>query len=351
MQTIRVTTAKPYDVVIGKGLLAEAPARIAAVCKTKNVMLVSDDIVAPLYGDALQKSLAEAGFFAVPFVFPNGEAQKRLSTVERLLEQMAAQHFSRGDLVIALGGGVVGDMAGFAAAVYARGIDYVQIPTTLLAAVDSSVGGKTAVDLSNGKNLCGAFHQPKLVLCDTDTLRTLKPLQIEDGLAEMLKYGVICDADLFERVKSYKTADMQALIARCVEIKRDVVAEDEFDRGTRMLLNLGHTVGHAVEAASDFAVTHGHGVAIGMAIIARAAEKNGMAKAGTAKAIEDALVACGLPTHTDLAPETLAGHALSDKKAEGDFLNLVLPRAIGDTVIHRIPKTYSELVDFIKAGA
>lgn len=350
MQTIRVTTAKPYDVVIGKGLLAEAPARIAAVCKTKNVMLVSDDIVAPLYGVALQRSLAEAGFFAVPFVFPNGEAQKRLSTVERLLEEMAAQHFGRGDLVIALGGGVVGDMAGFAAAVYARGIDYVQIPTTLLAAVDSSVGGKTAVDLAGGKNLCGAFHQPRLVLCDTDTHKTLQPLQICDGLAEMLKYGVICDSDLFAKVKNYKNEDMEALIARCVEIKRDVVAADEFDRGQRMLLNLGHTVGHAIEAASDFAVTHGHGVAIGMAIVARAAEKKGMAKAGTAKAVEDALTACGLPSSTDLTPETLADHALSDKKAEGGFLSLILPRAVGDTVIHRIPKTYFELVDFIKAG-
>lgn len=348
MQTIRVTTAKPYDVVIAGGLLAEAPARIAAIAKTKKVMLVTDDVVHPLYGEALQKALLAAGFTVSTFVFPNGEASKRLSTVESLLEQMAAQHFGRSDLILALGGGVVGDMAGFAAAVYARGIDFVQLPTTLLAAVDSSVGGKTAVDLSCGKNLCGAFHQPRLVLCDTDTLQTLAPLQVEDGLAEMLKYGVICDADLFERVKNYKTTDMEALIARCVEIKRDVVAADEFDRGTRMLLNLGHTVGHAVEAASDFAVTHGHGVAIGMAIIARAAEKKGIAKAGTAKAIVEALTACGLPTETDKDPETLSTLTLSDKKTDGDSIHLIVPHAIGDTVAHRIPKT--EILDFIKAG-
>lgn len=348
MQTIRVTTAKPYDVVIAKGLLAEAPSRIAEIARTKKVMLVSDDIVYPLYGEALQKALAAAGFSVALFVFPNGEASKRLSTVEALLEEMAAQQFGRSDLIIALGGGVVGDMAGFAAAVYARGIDFVQIPTTLLAAVDSSVGGKTAVDLSRGKNLCGAFHQPKLVLCDTDTLQTLAPLQICDGLAEMLKYGVICDADLFWKVKNYKQEDMEALIARCVEIKRDVVAEDEFDRGTRMLLNLGHTVGHAVEAASAFSITHGHGVAIGMAIIARAAEKKGMAKAGTAKAVEEALTACDLPTHTDYDPQQLATLTYSDKKTDGGEISLILPHAIGDTGIHRVPK--SEILDFIEAG-
>ncbi len=348
MQTIRVTTAKPYDVVIAGGLLAEAPARIAAIAKTKKVMLVTDDIVHPLYGETLQKALADEGFSVALFVFPHGEASKRLSTVEALLEEMAAQHFGRSDLVLALGGGVVGDMAGFAAAVYARGMDFVQIPTTLLAAVDSSVGGKTAVDLSRGKNLCGAFHQPKLVLCDTDTLHTLRPLQIEDGLAEMLKYGVICDVDLFEKVKNYKNEDMEVLIARCVEIKRDVVAEDEFDRGTRMLLNLGHTIGHAVEAASAFSVTHGHGVAIGMAIIARAAEKKGMATAGTAKAIEDALTACGLPTRTEYAPELLAALAASDKKTDGGVIRLILPRTIGDTGIHTVPQT--EILDFIKAG-
>ena len=261
---------------------------------------------------------------------------------------MAAEHFSRSDLIVALGGGVVGDMAGFAASIFLRGIAYVQIPTTLLAAVDSSVGGKTAVDLSRGKNLCGAFHQPRLVLCDTDTLKTLKPINIEDGLAEMLKYGVICDADLFAKVKNYQNEDMEALIARCVEIKRDVVSGDEFDRGMRQLLNLGHTVGHAVEAASNFTLTHGHGVATGLAIIARAAEKKGMAKAGMAKEIEDALLACNLPTVTDFDPALLAELTLSDKKTDGDNINLIVPLAIGNTVIHRIPKT--EILDFIKAG-
>ena len=348
MQTIHVNTAKPYDVHIGKGLLSEVPARIAAIAKTRRVMLVTDDIVDGLYGEKLQTALRDADFSVEKFVFPNGEAHKRLSTVEGILEQMAAASFSRSDLVLALGGGVVGDMAGFAAAVYARGIDYVQIPTTLLAAVDSSVGGKTAVDLSFGKNLCGAFHQPRMVLCDTDTLQTLGKLQICDGLAEMLKYGVICDADLFAKVENYKNEDMDSLIARCVEIKRDVVIGDEFDRGQRMLLNLGHTVGHAIEAASKYTVTHGHAVAIGMAILARAAEKKGMAKAGTAGAVERALAACDLPMHTEFPSELLASLAAADKKTDGGSIHLIVPRAIGDTVAHRIPT--AEVIDWIEAG-
>lgn len=348
MQTIHVNTSKPYDVVIGSGLLSAAGERIAAICKPQKAMIVSDDIVWPLYGETVKNSMASAGFAVSHFLFENGEERKRLFTIETLIEQMAAEHFSRSDIIVALGGGVVGDMAGFAAAIFLRGISYVQVPTTLLAAVDSSVGGKTAVDLSRGKNLCGAFHQPRLVLCDTDTLKTLKPINIEDGLAEMLKYGVICDADLFQKVRNYKNEDMEALIARCVEIKRDVVTGDEFDRGQRMLLNLGHTVGHAVEAASAFSLTHGHGVATGLAIIARAAEKKGMAKAGMAREIEDALTACGLPTATEYAAELLAELTLSDKKTDGENISLIVPRAIGDTVIHKVPKT--EILDFIKAG-
>ena len=348
MQTIHVNTSTAYDVLIGQGILESAGEKIAALSRAKRVMIVSDDIVYPLYGETVTKSLVAAGFAVSSFVFPNGEERKRLSTIEALLEQMAAEHFSRSDLIVALGGGVVGDMAGFAASIFLRGIAYVQIPTTLLAAVDSSVGGKTAVDLSRGKNLCGAFWQPRLVLCDTDTLKTLKPINIEDGLAEMLKYGVICDRDLFYKVKNYKNEDMEALIARCVEIKRDVVSGDEFDRGRRQLLNLGHTVGHAVEAASNFTLTHGHGVATGLAIIARAAEKKGMAKTGMAKEIEDALLACDLPTKTDYDTELLAELTLSDKKTDGDHINLIVPLEIGNTVIHRILK--AEISDFIKAG-
>ncbi len=348
MQIIKVNTSTSYEVHIGQGLLEGAGEKISALLPLCNAMIVSDDIVFPLYGEKLTKSLEAAGFGVSRFVFENGEERKRLSTIEALLEQMAAEHFTRSDIIIALGGGVVGDMAGFAASIFLRGISYVQVPTTLLAAVDSSVGGKTAVDLSRGKNLCGAFWQPRLVLCDTDTLKTLKEINVQDGLAEMLKYGVICDRDLFEKVKKHKENDMEELIARCVEIKRDIVSSDEFDRGVRMLLNLGHTIGHAVEAASEFSLTHGHGVATGMAIIARAAEKLGMAKAGMAKEICDALAACSLPSATDYDTDLLASLTLSDKKSSGDSISLIVPLDIGNTVIHKVKRT--EVKDFIEAG-
>ena len=348
MQTIHVNTSKPYTVYIGSGILESAGKRISAVTKTKRVMVVSDDIVFPLYGEILISSLAKEGFTCDTFVYPNGEEHKRLSTVEALLEQMAKAHFTRSDIVIALGGGVCGDMAGFAASVYARGIDYVQIPTTLLAAVDSSVGGKTAVDLAGGKNLCGAFHQPILVLCDTDTLQTLKEIHIEDGLAEMLKYGVICDRDLFDKVKAYKQNDLAALIARCVEIKRDIVSADEFDKGQRMLLNLGHTVGHAVEAASNFKITHGHGVAIGLAIISRAAHARAMLAKDELCEILSTLEYCGLPTSTDIDADTLFTLTLSDKKSDGNCIHLVMPKRIGACMICRTEK--DDVRDVIKAG-
>lgn len=348
MQTISVNTSSPYEVHIGSGILETAGESILKVAKKCRAMIVSDDIVFPLYGEKLTTSLKASGFECESFVFENGEERKRLSTIEALLEKMADCHFTRTDIIVALGGGVVGDMAGFAASVFLRGISYIQIPTTLLAAVDSSVGGKTAVDLSKGKNLCGAFWQPKLVLCDTDTLTTLNQINIEDGLAEMLKYGVICDNDLFEKVKNYKNNDIEKLIARCVEIKRDIVSGDEFDRGQRMLLNLGHTIGHAVEAASCFALTHGHGVAIGLAIIARASEKMKLSTSGLAKRVEDALTECGLPTKTDYDTDLLATLTLSDKKSSGEHISLIIPLDIGNTVIHKVKRT--EVKNFIEAG-
>ena len=334
MLSVTVPTGVPYDVQIGVGLLDGVGERIRSLTKAARVMLVTDDIVAPLYSARVRASLESAGFAVSEFVFANGEAQKRLSTLECILEQLAAEHFTRSDLVVALGGGVVGDLAGFAAAVYARGIDYVQVPTTLLAAVDSSVGGKTAVDLAHGKNLCGAFHQPRAVFCDIDTLSTLTPHQVRDGLAEMLKYGVICDEKLFERIQNYKNEDMAALIARCVEIKRDVVAEDEFDRGSRALLNLGHTVGHAVAA--------------GMGVIARAAEACGFADAGTAARIVAALGALGLPCGTEFDMATLAPLIQGDKKADGTKITLIVPRAVG--ACSRLRMNMDDAIAFLAEG-
>ncbi len=348
MLTIPVNTSKPYEVHIGSGMLDGVGARIRALLPAARAMLVSDDIVAPLYGARVAKSLTDAGYVCDTFVFQSGEARKRLSTLEGVLERLAELHYTRSDIVVALGGGVVGDLAGFAAAVYARGIRYVQLPTTLLAAVDSSVGGKTAVDLAHGKNLCGAFHQPSAVFCDTDTLGTLTEHQIGDGLAEMLKYGVICDEALFEKVKNYQNETMASLIARCVEIKRDIVSEDEFDRGRRQLLNLGHTVGHAIEAASNFSMTHGHAVAAGMGVVARAAEAANLCESGTAQRVCDALDALGLPKGTTFGIETLAPLMLSDKKADGGSINLIVPRSVGDCAVLR--KSKEDAAAFVARG-
>ena len=348
MHSILVKTKNEYTVDIGGGLLKKVGASISFLSRAKKIMVVSDSTVFPLYGKKLMQSLEILDAEIFTFVFEAGEERKRLSTVEELLESMAENHFTRSDIIIAFGGGVCGDMAGFAAAIYARGIDFVQIPTTLLAAVDSSVGGKTAVDLSGGKNLCGAFHQPIAVICDTDTFKTLDKEKIGDGLAEMLKYGVICDGELFEKVQNFENEDRDALVARCVEIKNKIVSEDENDRGKRQLLNLGHTIGHAVEAASDFKITHGHAVAIGMAMISRAAETLGYAKKGLAKKVVKALERCGLPTKTDIDTETLFALTLSDKKASGDHINLIIPKEIGVCEIVKVKA--EEVKTFIEAG-
>ena len=256
---------------------------------------------------------------------------------------LAENKLTRSDMLVALGGGVVGDLAGFAAATYLRGIRFIQVPTTLLAAVDSSVGGKTAIDLPAGKNLAGAFCQPSLVLCDIDTLNTL-PLEVfRDGCAEVIKYGVLYDPDLFDTLSNDGLSfDRESVIARCVELKRDVVMEDEFDTGSRMKLNLGHTIGHGVEARSHFDISHGKAVAIGMAIVSRAS-----GCIDTHRIIR-ALEQFGLPTHTEYTADELYAYTLSDKKRSGGSVSLIIPRAIGDCTIS--PTNIENLKSFIEAG-
>ena len=250
---------------------------------------------------------------------------------------------TRSDHLVALGGGVVGDLTGFAAATYLRGIAYIQVPTTLLAMVDSSVGGKTAIDLPSGKNLAGAFCQPKLVLCDTDTLATLPEDIFRDGCAEVIKYGILYDPDLFAHLTEKGLAfDRKAVITRCVELKRDVVTQDEFDTGLRMKLNLGHTVGHGIEAISNFSLSHGKAVAIGMAIVSRAS------RCPDGQKILACLERFGLPTTTDYAPADIYRCALSDKKRSVATVSLILPRAIGSCAI--VPTPIADLKSFIEAG-
>ena len=243
---------------------------------------------------------------------------KNAETFLALLNHLAAMEVTRSDLIVALGGGVVGDLAGFAASCYLRGIRYVQVPTTLLAAVDSSVGGKTAIDLEAGKNLVGAFWQPSLVLCDVDVLNTLSSDIFRDGCAEVIKYAVLYDPALFdELMRTGMDFDRVAVITRCVEWKRDVVADDEFDTGSRMKLNLGHTIGHGVEAKSEFTISHGQGVAIGMAIVIRAAVKFGMCDLYTCDKVLHILKRFQLPTHAPYNSEQIYNYTLSDKKRTG----------------------------------
>ena len=342
MKTVRVEASGAYDVIIGPGLIGKAGEYIAKAVKPCHAAVITDSTVRALYGDRVMESLGKAGFEAEIWSFPAGEQHKTMETLAAALEFMGEIHLTRGDLVVALGGGVPGDLAGFAAAVYCRGTRFVQIPTTLLAAVDASVGGKTAVDLKAGKNLAGAFHQPELVLCDTDALAALPPELLRDGAAEIIKYGVLADPALFGRMVSGAwKAQMEETVARCVSIKRDYVLGDERDTGKRQFLNLGHTFGHAVEKCSGFTLTHGQGVAIGMVMAARAA---GMDE----KEITAACQSCGLPVRCPYPAQALCEAALNDKKRRGGQITLVLPEAIGKCRLRTIP--IAELPRYFRNG-
>lgn len=338
MRSVTVKTSATYEVLIGSGLLQKAGEAVKKVISPCKAAIVTDSTVVHLYEETVRKSLTEAGFSVCTFVFPAGEASKNIHTLSHLLEFLAKEEMTRTDMIVALGGGVTGDLAGFGAAVYLRGISFVQIPTTFLAAIDSSVGGKTAVDLEAGKNLAGAFYQPKLVLCDTDVLQTLPEVVFADGIAEALKYGVLGDAALFEKIAGGDfRQDLEEIIETCVSMKRDVVEEDEFDTGKRQLLNLGHTFGHAIEQKSHFQMTHGHAVAIGMHLIAKAAEAKGIAEKGTAAAIAKALEQNQLPKETTFSPAEVAEGTLRDKKRRGGTISFVFPKKIGDCEIVKIP--------------
>lgn len=338
MRSVTVKTSATYEVLIGSGLLQKAGEAVKKVISPCKAAIVTDSTVVHLYEETVRKSLTEAGFSVCTFVFPAGEASKNMHTLSHLLEFLAKEEMTRTDMIVALGGGVTGDLAGFGAAVYLRGISFVQIPTTFLAAIDSSVGGKTAVDLEAGKNLAGAFYQPKLVLCDTDVLQTLPEVVFADGIAEALKYGVLGDAALFEKIAGGDfRQDLEEIIETCVSMKRDVVEEDEFDTGKRQLLNLGHTFGHAIEQKSHFQMTHGHAVAIGMHLIAKAAEAKGIAEKGTAAAIAKALEQNQLPKETEFSPTEVAEGTLRDKKRRGGTIRFVFPKKIGACEIVKIP--------------
>lgn len=349
MKSVTINASKSYTVHIGGGLLNQLGAFALQIHKPCKVCIISDSNVWPIYGSITESSLNNAGFSVVHYVFSAGEEQKNPATYIEILNFLAENQLTRADLLVALGGGVTGDMTGFAAATYLRGIGCIQVPTSLLAMVDSSVGGKTAIDLPAGKNLVGAFYQPDLVLCDTATLSTLPQSVFIDGCAEVIKYGILYDPALFRHLSDYGTDfHREDVIARCVELKRNVVIEDEFDNGSRQKLNLGHTIGHSIERCSCFCVTHGQAVAIGMAIVGRAAAAEGICSGQTRDAIIELLEKFSLPTTTSFSAQELADSALLDKKRAADSIHLILPQQIGSCIIQTIP--INQIQSFIEDG-
>ena len=340
---IKVNTAVPYSVVIESGAIDKIGAVVATMYKAgTKVMIISETNVFPLYGSRVVKSLEKNGFTVSRFIFGAGEEQKHIGTVSEMYRALAENNFTRADLIITLGGGVTGDMGGFAAATYLRGIDFIQIPTSLLAQVDASVGGKTGVDLSYGKNLVGAFHQPRAVISDPDVLRTLPRKYFIDGMGEVVKYGCIWDKELFFDLETGKAQKHIAeTIYRCIDCKRQLVEEDAGDTGHRMILNFGHTFGHALEKLHGFKeLSHGRAVAIGMLMAAKVGESMNLTKKGTAARLQKLLEDLELPTGDSFTTEQIIDATALDKKSMGKNLNLILLKEIGDAYVYSTDRNY-----------
>ena len=306
--------------------------------KGRRTVIVTDKNVEKLYLSKCKKALEESGITTDVFVVEPGEESKSAETYIELINFLAGIPLTRTDFLVALGGGVVGDLTGFAAATYLRGIDVVQVPTTVLAAVDSSVGGKTAINLKAGKNLAGAFHQPVLVIQDCSTFNTLPKEIYRDGMAEVIKYGIIEDADLFEYLKDKDQTEknINTVVDKCVNIKKKFVEEDEFDRGIRQLLNFGHTIGHAIEKASDFEISHGNAVAKGMHMITKISAEKGWCDKSVSDEVDNILSIYGFDLSVPYEKRVLVDTMLSDKKRKGNYIDLVIPERIGKCVLKRV---------------
>ena len=346
MKTVQVKASRSYEVLIGNDILGQMR---EVITPDQKVAVVTDETVASYHLEALKSQLQKLGKKAEVFTFAPGEQSKNIFVLSDILEWLAEMKISRSDLLIAFGGGVTGDLAGFAAAVYLRGISYIQIPTTFLAAIDSSVGGKTAVDLKAGKNLAGSFYQPAQVICDIELLKTLKKETFAEGTAEAIKYGVLGDRDLFEQLKDGQPKEqLEEIIFRCVMMKRDVVEEDEFDNGQRQVLNLGHTFGHCIEKLSKFKISHGNAVAIGLALIARAAAAYGHLAENDRDQIIRAIQANNLPVTCDYSCEEIMDMISQDKKRRGDRITLVIPTGIGSCMLH--PVSLKQAGEYLRVG-
>ena len=349
MNTVKVSASKNYNIYIGKNLLDNCGERIKNELGVCSAAIITDDNVNALYADKVTASLENAGFGTVKFVFPHGEESKSIKVYSEILDFLAENHITRTDMIVALGGGITGDMGGFAAATFLRGIKFVQLPTTLLSAVDSSVGGKTAVNLTAGKNLAGSFYQPDMVICDYTTLDTLPKEIFADGCAEVIKYGVIMDEEFFGFLKNNDIREnIEYVITKCVELKRDIVNKDEKELGIRAVLNFGHTIGHAIEINSNFEISYGSAVAIGMIIAAKGAFKTGMCENDLSDVIKEVLLKNNLPVSCPFTAEALYKVSCSDKKRSGDTVKLIVPEKMGKCVGKKVPLT--QMLAFIREG-
>ncbi len=340
MQALRVNIPnREYDIKIEKGLIDKSGDLVAKLIKPCRVAVITDSNVGPIYAQRLIESLKNSGFNPFLTTVPAGENSKSMEMLEFLYSELLKNGVTRSDLVIALGGGVVGDLTGFCASTLLRGIPFIQIPTTLLAQVDSSVGGKVAVNLPFGKNLVGSFYQPKLVIIDPDCLDTLSDRIFCDGMAEVIKYGVILDESLFEKLECSPSRNavmeiIEDIILRCCQLKKLVVEEDEQDLGGRMILNFGHTFGHAIEKKYNFTdYTHGEAVAAGMVMAAEYGERENITTAGTAVRLRSLIKGFGLPTDADIDNDSLKNAISVDKKGKGNIVSLIIPEKIGKVII------------------
>ena len=350
MKRISVSLGQGYDICIGQGILTSIGDTAKKLFpKTQNIAVITDNNVKALYSEPVLKSLREAGFHSLPYSIPPGEASKNADEYFALLNWLADNRLTRSDIIIALGGGVVGDLAGFAAATYLRGISYIQIPATLLAMVDSSVGGKTGIDLKAGKNLAGAFHQPSFVLCDTDLLDTLPVDIYNDGMAEVIKYGMLGSPELLIHLsEALEKKRLEQIIVQCITMKRDIVQKDEFDINERKLLNFGHTIGHAVELLSEYKIPHGAAVGIGMIIMTKAAINKKLCPPECLSKLSELLSRFNLPNKTGYSADALYKAAINDKKRQGAFITIIVPTGFGKCELKKIPA--ENLLDWIEMG-
>ena len=338
MKTIHLNVSKSYDVLLDDGLINNSNELILPFCKGHNIAIITDDIVDRLYGSFLYNKLKEGNYSIIKYVFPNGESSKNIHTLSNILEFLAENGFKRNDYLIALGGGVVGDITGFAASIYMRGINFIQIPTTLLSMVDASVGGKTAIDLKSGKNLAGAFWQPSLVICDTNIIKNLPDEIFREGMGEVLKYDVISNLGIFENVFEKRlNENLTSIIYNCIDSKRCVVEEDEYEtKGIRKVLNVGHTFAHGLEKLSNYKISHGIAVGTGLVWEAAISYRIGICSLDTFESIKRAVQECNLLISFDYNFEDLINAMKKDKKNDDSEISFMLPVKLGNCVEKKI---------------